>query len=116
MTNQIEALRNGLRLFRTISPQIRASQIDMLLTIALKPGISQTELAVECDLTLSAVSRAVDVMSATGRRDGIGQALGLVLPVRQEGDDRMICLQLTPKGIQLINLYQEISNGGQIQT
>ena len=52
MTNQIEALRNGLRLFRTISPQIRASQIDMLLTIALKPGISQTELAVECDLTL----------------------------------------------------------------
>ena len=81
MTNKIEALRNGLRLFRTISPQIRASQIDMLLTIALKPGISQTELAVECDLTLSAVSRAVD---------------------------------LTPKGIQLINLYQEISNGGQV--
>ena len=76
--DSLQALRGGLRLFRAVSPQIRASQIDMLLTIAMQPGISQTELAIECDVTLSAVSRAVDVFSSAGRRDGKGQALGLV--------------------------------------
>ncbi len=106
-----QALRGGLRLFRAISPQIRASQIDMLLTIAMQPGISQTELAIECDVTLSAVSRAVDVMSTAGRRDGKGQALGLVAATRLEGDDRTITLQLTSKGIQLIELYKQVVNG-----
>jgi len=105
-------MRGGLRLFRAISPQIRASQIDMLLTIAMSPGISQTELAIECDVTLSAVSRAVDVMSMAGRRDGKGQALGLITATRMQGDDRTICVQLTPKGIQLIDLYRQVTYGG----
>ena len=109
-----QALRGGLRLFRAISPQIRASQIDLLLTIAMRPGISQTELAIECDLTLSAVSRAVDVFSAAGRRDKKGGALGLITAERAEGDDRTIVLRLTPKGQQLIDLYQQVTNGGSI--
>lgn len=83
----------------------------MLLTIAMQPGISQTELAIECDVTLSAVSRAVDVFSSAGRRDGKGQALGLVTAERAEGDDRTIVLRLTPKGTQLIDLYQQVANG-----
>ena len=105
----LESIRAGFRLFRAVSPQIRASQIDMLLTIAMNPGINQTELAIECDVTLSAVSRAVDVMSTAGRKDGKGQALGLVAATRPEGDDRTITLQLTPKGTQLIALYQQMS-------
>ena len=109
-----QALRGGLRLFRAISPQIRASQIDMLLTIAMQPGISQTDLAIECDVTLSAVSRAVDVFSTAGRRDGKGQALGLVTAERAKGDDRTIVLNLTPKGVQLIDLYQQVTNGGSL--
>ena len=86
----------------------------MLLTIAMQPGISQTELAIECDLTLSAVSRAVDVMSNQGRRDGKGQALGLVAATRMEGDDRTITLQLTSRGTQLITLYQQVTSGSPI--
>ena len=109
-----QALRGGLRLFRAISPQIRASQIDMLLTISMQPGISQTELAIECDVTLSAVSRAVDVFSTAGRRDGKGQALGLVTAERAKGDDRTIVLNLTSKGTQLIDLYQQVTNGGSL--
>lgn len=106
----LESIRGGLRLFRAISPQMRASQIDMLLTIALNPGISQTELANQCDLTISAVSYAVDVMSTTGRRDGKGQALGLVTATRAKGDDRTNVLHLSPKGKQMIALYQEMSS------
>ena len=106
----LESIRGGLRLWRAISPQIRASQIDMLLTIALNPGISQTELANECDVTLSAASRMVDVMSTTGRRDGKGQALGLVIAERATGNDRTIVLRLSSKGTQMVSLYQEMSS------
>lgn len=107
----LQAMRGGLRLFRAVSPQIRASQIDMLLTIAMQPGISQTELAIECDVTPTAVSRAVDVMSTTGRRDGKGRALGLIQATRMAEDDRTITLRLTPKGTQLISLYQQVTGG-----
>jgi len=106
----LESMRGGLRIFRAISPQIRASQIDMLLSIAMRPGISQTELSHECNMSLPAVSRMVDVMGTAGRRDGKGQVLGLVTATRAIGDDRTIVLKLTPKGTQLITLYQELSS------
>jgi DNA-binding MarR family transcriptional regulator len=106
----LESIRGGLRLWRAISPQIRASQIDMLLTIALNPGVSQTELSNQCDIGLSAVSRMVDVMSTAGRRDGKGQALGLVIAERAIEDDRTVVLRLSSKGTQLIALYQEMSS------
>ena len=77
----------------------------------MQPGISPTELAIECEVTLSAVSRAVDVMSASGRRDGKGQALALVTAQRAVGDDRTIVLHLTSKGNQLIDLYQQVTSG-----
>ena len=77
----------------------------------MQPGISQSELAIECDVTLSAVSRAVDVMGTTGRRDGRGQTLALVTAQRAEGDDRTIVLRLTSKGNQLIDLYQQVTSG-----
>ena len=82
----------------------------MLLTIALNPGISQAELANQCDIGFSAVSRMVDVMSTAGRRDGKGQALGLVVARRSTKDDRTQVLELTSKGTQLIALYQEMSS------
>lgn len=107
----LESLKYGLRVFRTVSPQIRASQIDMLLSIAMQPGISQTELAIECDVTLSAISRAVDVFSLAGRRDGKGQALGLVTAERAAGDDRTILLRLSSKGSHLIDLYHQLIFG-----
>lgn len=83
----------------------------MLITIHLCPGINQTDLAIECDLTLSAVSRAVDVFSSSGRRDGKGGALGLLEGKRIQGDDRSISLHLTAKGRQLIQLLQEMNSG-----
>ena len=106
----LESIRGGLRLFRAISPQIRASQIDMLLTIAMQPGISQTELSHQCDMSLPAVSRMVDVMGTAGRKDGKGQALGLVIARRSAGDDRTILLELSSKGAQMVALYQQVSS------
>ena len=104
----LESIRGGLRLFRVLSPQIRASQIDMLLTIALNPGISQTELATECDLTLSGISRGKRGMTTQGRSDGKGGALGLIVETRVDG--RTIVLELSDKGKKLIALYQEMSS------
>ena len=107
----LESFRAGLRLMRTINPQIRASQIEMLITVQLSPGISQTDLAVECDLTLSAVSRAVDVFSTSGRRDGRSSALGLLEARKVPDNERLLALYLTPKGQQILKLLSEINHG-----
>jgi len=112
--SNLESFRAGLRLMRTVSPQIRASQIELLITVALRPGINQTELAVECELTLSAISRAVDVLSVHGRKDGRSTALGLLEARPVADDERTMAVYLTPKGQQILKLLQEINHGSSL--
>lgn len=112
--NQAENLRNGMRVLRQMSPQIRASQVDMLLTIYQQPGINQKELAIECDVTTSTVSRAVDVFSDSGRRDGKGGALGICYTENCPDDDRLNRIFLTAKGQQIMKLLLDVSYGSAI--
>ena len=42
---QLNRLLHAIRLLRRLGPQLRASQIDLFLAVAIKPGQSQTELA-----------------------------------------------------------------------
>ena len=109
---QLSKMREALRLCRNVSAQIRASQLDFLITIGLTPGRTQTELAADCDLTLAAVSRAVDVLGKDGRRDGVSGKLGLVEARRNPSDDRILQVFLTPKGEQFVSLMETLCYGG----
>jgi DNA-binding MarR family transcriptional regulator len=111
---QLSALRDAMRLCRQASPQIRCSQVDFLLSVALTPGRTQTELATECDLTLAAVSRAVDVMGESGRRDGLSGRLGFVETRRTKADDRILQVFLTPSGEQFVSLLETLTYGGSL--
>ena len=107
-------LRNAMRLCRQASPQIRASQIEVLLSVAIKPDSTQSELANECDLTLAAISRFVDVFGTSSRKGRQGKALGLVETRRHPDDDRLLLVSLTNKGQQFLKLLEEVSHGGSI--
>ena len=112
--NSAESLRDGMRILRRISPQIRASQIDLLLTIYLQEGINQKELAIECDVSTSTVSKAVDVFSDKGRRDGKGGALGLCYTENCPDDDRLNQIFLTSNGKQTLTLLLNVIYGRSI--
>ena len=112
--SQSENLRNGMRVLRQLSPQIRASQIDLLLTIYQQPGINQRDLAIECDVTTSTVSRAVDVFSDSGRRDGKGGALGICYTESCPDDDRLNRIFMTTKGQQIIKLLLDVIYGSSL--
>ena len=112
--SQAENLRNGMRVLRQLSPQIRASQVDLLLTIYQQPGINQRDLAIECDVTTSTVSRAVDVFSESGRRDGKGGALGICYTESCPDDDRLNRIFMTTKGQQIIKLLLDVIYGSSL--
>ena len=111
---QAENLRNGMRVLRQLSPQIRASQVDLLLTVYQHEGINQKELAIECDVTPSTVSRAVDVFSESGRRDGKGGALAICYTEPCPEDDRLNRIFLTAKGHQIIKLLLDVIYGSSL--
>ena len=91
--SSIQRFLQAVRLLRRIGPQLRASQIDLFLAVAVNPGRSQTELARDCALTPAAVSRQVDVLGVTGRKDDIGGKAGLLCIKRDPLDDRnLACL------------------------
>ena len=94
-----------MQLLKQVHPQLRVAQVEFLLTVALNPNRSQSELAVECGYTLAAVSRLVDTMGETGRRDGKGGALARAraaqerrLPLLQVS---RVCLFVSVVGIGL---------------
>lgn len=111
---QLTRLRDGIRLARQAGPQIRASQLDLILSIALRPGQTQTELAAECGLTLAAISRAVDVLGKAGRKDGVSGKLGLIEARRNKDDDRILQVYLTPAGEQFVSLMEALVYGGSL--
>ena len=113
----LNKLRHAFKLCRQLGAQIRVSQIDLLLTIAAKPGSTQTQLARECNLTLAAVSRAVDVLGKTGRRDGGSSGkLGFIEARRDPKDDRHLLVYLTPDGEQFVSLLLEMGYGNQLES
>ena len=107
----LESLVKAMQLLKQVHPQLRVAQVEFLLTVALSPSRSQSELAVECGYTLAAVSRLVDTMGETGRRDGKGRALGLIQARPDSKDDRLLLVTLTSKGKNLIKLLEELTGG-----
>ena len=88
-----------MQLARVHHAQIRASQLELLLTVWLQPGMTQTELADQLGLSLSAVSKAVDVMGTSGRKDKLSSAqLGLLAVERDANDERTRLVHLTTAG------------------
>jgi DNA-binding MarR family transcriptional regulator len=92
-----------MQLARVHHAQIRASQLELLLTVWLQPGLNQTELADQLGLSLSAVSKAVDVLGTTGRKDKLSSArLGLLAAERDANDERTRLICLTAAGELLV--------------
>lgn len=110
-------LQAALRFCRRQHPQLRVSQLELLLAIQARPGCTQTELATECDLTLSAVSRAVDVLGHKGRRDSFSQVcLGWIETKRNPDDERILQVYLTPKGNDFVSTFEALIHGSPIQS
>jgi DNA-binding MarR family transcriptional regulator len=106
--HRLARLRKGAIYLRTFHPQFRVSQLDLLLTVAAKQGQSQTDLALACDLTLAAISRAIDALGTSGRRDGKGSRLGFLRTERDPTDDRFVLVFLTDKGKKMLQTLADI--------
>lgn len=109
--HRLTRLRKGVVYLRTLHPQFRVSQLDLLLAVAAKQGQSQTDLAIACDLTLAAISRAIDALGTSGRRDGKGSKLGFLRTERDPRDDRFVLVFLTDKGRKMLQTLADITYG-----
>ena len=58
-----------------LAPTLRLSQLKLLLLLDNHQPITQTELSILTGLTPAAISRAVDVLGTSGRRDAVGSPL-----------------------------------------
>ena len=106
----ITHIREGLRacqFLATVHPQFRWSQYRFLLVVAETPGLNQSEVAKKLDVTLAAVSRAVDVFGPKGRRDRGGGGRGYVSTIRDPEDDRNLLLSITPAGLSFLEQLHE---------
>lgn len=113
--SNLSKLHAAMRFCRREHPQLRASQLELLLAIQLKPGQTQSELATDCSLTLSAVSRAVDVMGSKGRTDNKGTVAMAWLETRgNPHDDRIKQVYLTQKGSEFLHLLEMITYGSAV--
>ena len=113
---KVQNLHAAMRLCRRTHPQLRASQIELLLQVYLKPGMTQSELAEKVDLTLSAVSRAIDVLGKSGRRDGRSSAqMDWIETRRNPDDDRILQVFITPKGRDFVSTLEHLIYGSSIQ-
>lgn len=111
----IRDLLAALRLARSMHPQLRVSQLELLLLVYSRPGMTQTEIAEETDLTLSAISRAVDVLGTSGRRDNRSAAkLDWIETRRNPDDDRVLQVFITPKGRNFVQTLEHLTYGSSI--
>lgn len=82
----------------------------------MKPGMTQTELANQLDITLSAVSRAVDVLGKSGRKDKRSAAkFDWIESRRNPDDDRILQVYLTQKGLDFVSTLELLIYGSSIQ-
>jgi DNA-binding MarR family transcriptional regulator len=113
--SNVSHLHTAMRFCRLRHSQIRASQLELLLAVQLKPGQTQSELAIACDMSLSAVSKAVDVMGTSGRKDKLsGARLGWLEIKRNPDDDRVALVYLTKAGTEFVSLLEAITYGSSI--
>ena len=87
-------------------PQFRYSQMAFLLAIEAKPGISHSELAAELGVTVSALSRNVDVFGSQTGRQARQHNHGLVEIFKESTDDRVKAIYLTAKGQKFLQTYR----------
>ena len=92
-------------------PQMRVSQLAFLKAIALKPGSTQTELCQELGLTMSAISRNVDVFGSGKAKSERHKSFGLIKAERDLDDERHILIYLTDKGRIFLDLILETTYG-----
>ena len=95
----LNSLAQAMRVFQTMKPQIRASQIEMLILIAENPDISQGDLAELCMCSRSTVSKAID---------NLGDEAGLLIVRNDEQDDRRKRIALTKKGEALLQGIEQL--------
>ena len=79
-------------------PKLRVNQLVFLIQVAISPGRTHTELAELLGVTLSSVSRNVDVFGTGPAKSDRHKSLGLVEGVRDKEDERLIVIHLTRKG------------------
>ena len=92
-------------------PQMRSSQLAFLKAIALKPGSTQTELCQELGVTMSAISRNVDVFGTGRSKSERHKSYGLIEAKRDLDDERLLLISLTDKGRIFLNLVLETTYG-----
>lgn len=102
-TKQLETLAALCSVCDSQHAQLRISQLALITEIARKPGQSQSELATAMGLTLSAISRAVDVLGSAGRKDKLSTArMGWIEARESAEDERIKAVFLTDKGEQFV--------------
>ena len=102
MDHRMERLLGISELLIVLAPTLRLSQLKLLLLLEKHQPITQTELSLLTGLTQPAISRAVDVLGTSGRRDGKGTSLGLLHTLLDPEDDRVKLISLTVKGKRLM--------------
>ena len=101
-------LLSVITVLREQHPKLLLSQLEMLLRVATKPGQTQSELAHNADLSVSAVSRAVRTLGNKGRRDkNSSVAMDWIEATSTDEDDRIRQVFLTHKGQELMALIHE---------
>ena len=93
----LNSLAQAMRVFQTMKPQIRASQIEMLILIAENPDISQGNLAELCMCSKSTVSKAID---------NLGDEAGLLTVRNDEQDERRKLIALSKQGQRVLRYLE----------
>ena len=93
---------------RNLSPQMRLTQLDLLLAVYEKEGQIMRELAIETDMTMSGISRAFDSLSKEGRKDVKVDGGQAMLRTETGSDERIKRIYLTGKGKEVLDSYLAI--------
>lgn len=107
----LDRMYAGLEIATLKFPQIRASQLLFLAAVAKSPSCTQTELCQKLGVTMSAVSRNVDVFGSGKSKSERHKSFGLIEAKRDLDDERLILLSLTDKGHNFLKLVLEASYG-----
>ena len=89
-------------------PKIRANQLAFLQAVALKPGSTQTELCQELGVTMSAISRNVDVFGSGKAKSKRHKCFALVKAERDQNDERLVLIYLTDEGEAFLELIENV--------
>lgn len=94
-----------------IDPEIPANQISLILWVAIRPGMSQAELAKLLKMPESQMSRTVAKLELKTRViQGLQKeyGLGLIESRRDDPkDNRKKCLYMTPKGEEVVQKFEK---------